>query len=80
MTSLRVGRQILIQVNVTSMRGYVSAYTGYTAMTNLDLGEKFDTSNVTNYVVLCSMKQEMTSMASLDLGEKFNTSQVTRYE
>ena len=45
-------------------------------MTSLDLGDKFDTSNVTNmsYMFLwCGNK----AMTSLDLGDNFNTSNVT---
>ena len=45
-------------------------------MTNLDLGDKFDTSKVTNmYYMFFSCGY--TAMTSLDLGDKFDTSKVT---
>ncbi len=61
--------------NVTNMEQMFS-YTGYTAMTSLDLGNNFDTSNVTD---MSGMFQCIGyySMTSLDLGNKFNTSKVT---
>ena len=61
--------------NVTNMSGMFWC-TGYAAMTNLDLGEKFDTSNVTD---MSSMFYETGYylMTTLDLGEKFNTVHVT---
>ena len=45
-------------------------------MTSLDLGDKFDTTNVTD---MSSMFQNCgyTAMTKLDLGEKFNTTNVT---
>ena len=50
--------------------------TGYTAMTTLNLGDKFDTSNVTN---MQQMFQQTgyTAMTTLNLGSKFDTSNVT---
>ena len=45
-------------------------------MTSLDLGDKFDTSNVTNMSNMFSYTGYK-SMTSLDLGEKFDTSKVT---
>ena len=49
---------------------------GYTSMTNLDLGDKFDTSSVTDMSWMfyyCGYG----AMTSLDLGDKFDTSSVT---
>ena len=51
-------------------------YTGYTAMTSLDLGDKFDTSNVTTMNHMFDSTGH-TAMTSLDLGDKFDTSNVT---
>ena len=61
--------------NVTDMHSMFS-YTGYKAMTSLDLGEKFDTSNV---ITMSSMFNGTgyTAMTSFDLGDKFDTSKVT---
>ena len=51
-------------------------YTGYSKMTNLDLGANFDTSNVTDmhYMFYYTGYNAMTS---LDLGDNFDTSNVT---
>ena len=43
--------------NVTNMES-MFMYTGYQAMTSLDLGENFDTSQVTN-MEICFMAQEL---------------------
>ena len=61
--------------NVTNM-SHMFNYTGYNAMTSLDLGDNFDTSNVTN---MSGMFGETGHdvMTSLDLGDKFDTSNVT---
>ena len=44
------------------------------SLTSLDLGDKFDTSNVT---IMESMFSGCSSLTSLDLGDKFDTSSVT---
>ena len=61
--------------NVTYMINMFN-WTGYTAMTSLDLGENFDTSNVT-YMNSMFYQTGYTAMTSLDLGDKFDTSKVT---
>ena len=61
--------------NVTNMSRMFN-YTGYRAMTSLDLGTNFDTSNVTNMSYMFSYTG-YTAMTSLDLGESFDTSNVT---
>ena len=48
-------------------------------MTSLDLGEKFDTSNVTNMERMF-VNTGYKAMTSLNLGEKFDTSNVTNME
>ena len=45
-------------------------------MTSLDLGEKFDTSNVTNMSWMFD-STGYTAMTNLDLGNNFDTSSVT---
>ena len=61
--------------NVTSITN-MFYYTGYSAMTSLDLGENFDTSNVTNMSYAFNYTG-YSAMTSLDLGEKFDTSNAT---
>ena len=61
--------------NVTNMQA-MFWYTGYRAMTNLDLGNNFDTSNVENMASMFWNTGVM-AMRSLDLGDNFNTSNVT---
>ena len=50
--------------------------TGYTAMTKLNLGDKFDTSKVTDMVAMFQ-NTGYTLMTELNLGNKFDTSNVT---
>ena len=61
--------------NVTDM-SHMFYYTGYRAMTSLDLGTNFDTSSVTNMSNMFN-GTGYTAMTSLDLGDKFDTSNVT---
>lgn len=51
-------------------------WTGYNAMTTLNLGEKFDTSKVTNMRAMF-YGTGYNAMTKLELGAKFNTSNVT---
>ena len=60
---------------VTNMSNMFS-WTGYTAMTSLDLGENFDTSNVTDMSNMFSGTGHA-KMTNFDLGENFDTSNVT---
>ena len=59
---------------VTNMKG-MFYYTGYEAMTSLDLGSGFDTSNVTDMSEMFYYTG-YTAMTSLDLGTLFDTSKV----
>ena len=54
-------------------------YVGYNAMTSLDLGTNFDTSNVTDMSAMFDYAG-YNKMATLNLGDKFNTAQVTNME
>ena len=65
----------LLNVNSVDNMSYMFRYTGYNAMTKLDLGDSFDTSNVTNmrYMFAGTGSQKMTT---LNFGNAFNTSQV----
>ena len=51
-------------------------HTGYNAMTELDLGSNFDTSNV-SYMSAMFGETGYKAMTTLNLGSKFNTSKVT---
>ena len=64
-------------LNVTSVIDMSRMFggTGYNAMTELDLGSKFDTSNVTGMVEMF-FKCGGNAMTTLNLGENFNTSKV----
>ena len=65
----------LYTTNTTNMQGMFQ-YTGYTAMTSLDLGSRFNTSKVTNMNYMfqeCGNKK----MTSLNLQGNFNTGVVT---
>ena len=64
-------------LNVTSVIDMSRMFggTGYNAMTELDLGIKFDTSNVTGMVEMF-FKCGGNAMTTLNLGENFNTSKV----
>ena len=53
--------------------------TGVTLMTNLDLGDSFDTSNVTNMRAMF-LGTGANNLGNLDLGDKFDTSNVTNME
>ena len=64
--------------NVTSM-GNMFSFTGYAAMTNLDLGDNFDTSNVIEVYHMFS-NTGYAAMTNLDLGDNFDTSSVTRMD
>ena len=66
-------------LNVGSVTNMASMFldTGYTAMTSFDLGDKFDTSNVTNMEEMFEGVGCIAAMTSLNLGNKFNTSKVT---
>ena len=61
--------------SVTSMKN-MFAYTGYNAMTSLDLGTNFDTSKVTNMAGMFTSTGE-NAMTTLNLQNKFNTAIVT---
>ena len=77
-TNVIKGLEYLNIITATNMR-YMFGYCGYRAMTSLDLGEKFDTSNVTNMDMMfyqCGHR----AMTSLDLGDKFDTSNVTNMD
>ena len=74
-TEMITNLDLLNTSNVTDMR-LMFYFTGYTAMTSLDLGDKFDTSNVTD-MRLMFYSTGYTAMTSLDLGDKFDTSNVT---
>ena len=67
--------ELLNVSNVTNMEA-MFWYTGYRAMTNLDLGNNFNTSNVKNMTAMFWNTGVM-AMRSLDLGDNFNTSNVT---
>ncbi len=67
---------LLNVTGVTNMTGMFNK-TGYTAMTNLDLGTKFDTSNVTEMNGIFA-ETGYNAMTVLNLGDKFDTSNVTR--
>ena len=74
-TSAVTNLNLLNTSGVTNMKGMFE-YCGYTAMTNLDLGNKFDTSRVIDMDKMfgyCGY----TAMTTLDLGDKFDTSNVT---
>ena len=75
LTEVITNLDLLNTSNVTNMSG-MFAYTGYTAMTSLDLGDNFDTSNVKT---MGSMFEGTgyTAMTSLNVGDKFDTSNVT---
>ena len=53
--------------------------TGYNAMTNLDLGDNFDTSNIHDMGAMFA-DTGYNQMTTLNLGSKFNTSKVTNME
>ena len=65
-------------LNVTSVISMDRMFrcTGYNAMTELDLGSKFDTSNVWNMWAMFD-GTGYNAMTTLNLGENFNTSKVT---
>ena len=66
---------LLITSAITNMSGMFK-FTGYNAMTILDLGDNFDTSNVTNMedmFLACGYN----AMTNLDLRTNFDTSNVT---
>ena len=66
----------LLNVSSATDMSYMFANCGYRAMTNLNLGDKFDTSNVTNMGHMFN-HCGYTAMTSLNLGDKFDTSNVT---
>ena len=68
-------------LNVGSVNGMYNmfTYTGYNAMTKLDLGSKFDTSNVTTMSAMF-YGTGYRAMTTLNLGDKFNTSKVINME
>ena len=65
-------------LNVASVVNMYAMFdgTGYTAMTKLDLGSNFDTSNVTNMGAMF-WSTGYHKMTTLNLGSSFNTSKVT---
>ena len=66
----------LLNVSNVSNMSYMFAYTGYRAMTSLDLGENFDTSNVTDmYAMFFYTGHE--AMINFNLRDNFDTSEVT---
>ena len=68
-------------LNVSSVKDMscMFRYTGYTAMTTLNLGSKFDTSNVTNMQYMFH-NTGYNLMTSIKLGEQFNTVNVTNMQ
>ena len=66
----------LLNVSNVTNTNHMFYATGYTAMTNLDLGSNFDTSNVTDMQNMFG-STGYKEMTNLDLGDKFDTSKVT---
>jgi surface protein len=50
---------------------------GYKKLKNLDLGDKFDTSNVTTMWLMFANSGNSSTVYSIDFGDKFNTANVT---
>ena len=65
-------------LNVSSVQIMMAMFrhTGFNAMTELDLGNNFDTRNATNMIAMFG-ETGYNSMVTLNLGNKFNTSNVT---
>ena len=66
----------LLDVSTVISMNNMFAYTGYNAMTSLDLGPNFDTSKVTNMAGMFTSTGE-NAMTTLNLQNKFNTAIVT---
>ena len=66
----------LLNTNIVTNMASMFFWTGYNAMTSLDLGDNFNTSNVTNMERMF-WSTGRNSMTSLNLGENFDTSNVT---
>ena len=66
----------LLNVRSVVSMNYMFSYTGFTAMTSLDLGDKFDTSNVLQMAYMFQAAGYK-SMTDFNLRDKFDTSKVT---
>ena len=73
--------ETIVNLSLLNVHGVINMqamfrYTGYRAMTSLNLGDTFDTSNVTDMTYMFGDVGH-TAMTSLNLGDKFDTSNVT---